>query len=198
MRYYRQIQAPQPFPNCCLQTHLRVAIHTNVDPVTYVPTLKAMVKELDADIPLQDIRTLQDGVARLTARDRFFALLMGLFAAIAVILGTVGIYGVMSYTVAQRRREIGIRMALGAASNQVAGSMIWQSVVMTGIGVGVGVLAALAGAGLLQSILFNVQARDPIILLSVVALFAVVGVGSAVAPALKTGRMNPAEVLRAD
>ena len=119
-------------------------------------------------------------------------------AAIAVILGTVGIYGVMSYTVAQRRREIGIRMTLGAASNQLAGSMVWQSLVMTGIGVGVGVLAALAGAGLLQSILFNVQARDPIILLGVVALFAVVGVGSAVAPALKTGRMNPVEVLRAD
>ena len=76
-------------------------------------------------------------------------------------------------------------MALGAASNQLAGSMVWQSVLMTGIGVGIGVLAALAGAGLLQSLLFNVQARDPTILLGVVALFAVVGVGSALAPALK-------------
>ena len=181
-----------------LQTALRVAIHTNVDPVTYVPTLKAMVKELDADQPLQDIRTLQDGVARLTARDRFFSLLMGLFAAIAVILGTVGIYGVMSYTVTQRSKEIGIRMALGAASNRVAGSMVWQSLALTAIGVGIGVLGAIAGGGLLQSILFNVAPSDPTTLLSVVGLFGLVGVGSALVPAVRAGRINPVEVLRAE
>ena len=177
---------------------MRVAIQANVDPVTFVPTLRAMVTELDAGIPLRGWGTMEDAVARQTARDRFFLLLMGLFAAIAVILGTVGIYGVMSYTVTQRTREIGIRMALGAESNRMAGSMVWQSLVLTGIGVGIGLLGAVAGGRVLQSMLFNVTPRDPTTLLSVAGLFVLVGAASAVAPAVRAARMDPVGVLRTE
>ena len=197
-RYIRLVQAPQPYSVPWLQTSLQVAIQTNVDPMTLVPTLRSMVTQLDADIPLDNIQTVEDAVAEWTAQDQFFSLLMGLFAAIAVVLGTVGIYGVMSHTVEQRQKEIGIRMALGAASNRLAGSIIWQSLALTAIGVGIGVLVAIAGGGLLQSILFNVAPSDPTTLLSVVGLFGLVGVGSALVPAVRAARINPMEVLRAE
>ena len=196
--YLRLVQTPPLSWATRLQTSLQVAIQVNVDPVTFVPTLRAMVTELDAGIPLRGWETIEDAVAQQTARDRFFLLLMGLFAAIAVILGTVGIYGVMSYTVAQRSKEIGIRMALGAESHRMAGSMVWQSFVLTGIGVGIGLLGAVAGGRVLQSMLFNVTPRDPTTLLSVAGLFVLVGAASAVAPAVRAARMDPVEVLRTE
>ncbi len=195
-RYFLQSQAAAVAPG--MTRNLQLAIKTSIEPMTFVSTLKAMVGEIDVDLPVRGIRTIDEAVARWTAQDRFFSLLMTLFASIAVGLATVGIYGVMSYTVAQRGKEIGIRMALGAPSTRVARSMVGQSLFLTAAGVGVGVLAALAGGGVLESLLFDVSARDPMTLLSVAGLFVVVGVVSALMPAVRAARINPVEALRAE
>ena len=147
---------------------------------------------------LYKVRTMDDVIARGVAPQRFtMALMMG-FAATALLLAAVGIYGVLSYTVAQRTHEIGIRMALGADRAQVRGLVLRQGLALTGIGVVFGIAGALALTGWLSSLLFEVQPGDPTVLAAVAATLALVAALAGYLPARRATAVDPIVALRHD
>jgi len=125
-------------------------------------------------------------------------ILLGLFALLAIVLASVGLYGVLSYSVARRRREMGIRMALGAGSAAVRNMVVRHGLVLCGIGVAVGTLAALAGGHLIRSQLFGVEAWDPLTYGTVALLLLAVGTAAAWLPARRATRVDPVEALRVE
>jgi ABC-type antimicrobial peptide transport system permease subunit len=141
---------------------------------------------------------MADIVSGSVAEPRFFALLVGVFAALALTLAGVGIYGVMSYAVVQRRAEIGVRMALGAGRSDVFGLVVMEGVRLAAIGAAVGFLAALGLSRAIGSLLYGVAPRDPLTFGAMTAvLLAVAGVASLI-PAMRAARVDPMVALRAD
>ncbi len=142
--------------------------------------------------------TLEDVVSISVARPRFTMSLLGMFAALALVLGAVGIYGVMSYGVAQRTQEIGIRMALGAGRPAVTRLVVGQGMVLTAIGVVVGLAGAIAVTRVMESLLFGVSSRDPLIFAGVAVGLAVVSLLASLVPALRAIRIDPIAALRTE
>jgi putative ABC transport system permease protein len=130
------------------------------------------------------------------AQQRFFMVLMGIFAALALVLATVGIYGVLSYQVAQRTREIGIRMALGASRSGVLGHVLGEGLRVILAGVAVGIAGSLATTRLLAGFLFGVKPNDPAALAAVVLVLVVAGLGACYVPAYRATRVDPLVALR--
>ena len=142
--------------------------------------------------------SMEDLLSENTAGPRFRTLLLGLFAAIAVCLAMAGVYGVVAYTVGQRANEIGLRMALGARTGDVLRLILRQGMVLTGIGLGVGLVAAAAATRLVASMLFEVKASDPATYFGVAALLGVVSLAASYIPARRAARVDPASALRQD
>jgi putative ABC transport system permease protein len=158
--------------------------------------LRAQVLALDANLPLASVETVSEAVGRAVAPTRFFLSLVGGFALMALLLAAVGLYGVVSYHVAQRTREIGLRMALGAQPRRIVRSMVGEAMRPTTIGILIGLAAALAVGSALESLLFQVHSRDPLTLLLAPALLVpVVGLASLV-PAWRAARVDPVTALR--
>jgi ABC-type antimicrobial peptide transport system permease subunit len=166
------------------------------DPRSLAPAVRAAVRELDPRLPIHRIATVDELYGESTARRRFATTLLSAFAALALLLGTVGMYGVLSYAVAQRRREIGIRIALGAKSTAVVGHVLRQALALTAIGVVIGVVGALALTRLLGALLYEVSAADPITYVVVALLLAAVATVAAWMPAWRATRIDPLVVLR--
>ena len=141
-------------------------------------------------------RLLEQVVGDSIARQRFTMTLLGVFAAMAMLLGAIGLYGVISYSVAQRTRELGIRAALGAARNDLARLVITQGMWLLSIGLAVGLVAALGLTQFLKGMLYGVTAFDPRVLASVTALLAVVALAACCLPALRASRIDPVIALR--
>jgi putative ABC transport system permease protein len=137
-------------------------------------------------------------IARSLARPRFNALLLSIFAGVALLLTAIGIYGVMAYSVAQRTNEIGIRIALGAAQSSIFRLIVGQAMALVGISVLIGIAGAFAATRLLSSMLFNVGAWDPLTFGSIVVLISVVAFLAAWLPARRASRVNPIIALRAE
>ena len=133
-----------------------------------------------------------------TATPRFNTRLVTLFSALALTLAAVGVYGVVSYSVAARTREIGVRQALGASSGSILGWVLWRGAMVIGAGVGAGVVGALALSGLLRRFLYEIEPTDPGIYAAVVALLAVVGLLACLLPARRAARVDPIVALSAD
>jgi putative ABC transport system permease protein len=186
--------AHSPFP-----TRSRdVTIKTAGDPLQLVSTLRREVHALNPRIPVSNPRSMKTVFADATARTSFTTVLLGAASGIALILGLVGIYGVISYVVSQRTREIGVRMALGATAPSVRGMVVRQGLLLAGVGATIGLVAAGALSKVMGSILYGVSATDPVTYASVaVALVAVAAVASWL-PARKAARVDPARALRAD
>jgi putative ABC transport system permease protein len=166
-------------------------------PVT-ADTLRRTIAGLDAEIAVYDVATIEERVARapwMFVR-RFPALLVGLFGAIALGLTAVGIYAVLSYTVRQRRHEIGIRRAVGAREGQIVGMVVRQALALAAIGLALGLAGALAAARLLSSLLYGVSPWDPVVLVAVGGGLLLVGVIASALPALAASRVDPMEALR--
>jgi putative ABC transport system permease protein len=154
------------------------------------------VLELDKDQPVSDVRTLEDVVGEAVGPQRFAMMLLGVFAALALVLASVGIYGVMAYSVSQRTHEIGIRMALGARGNNVLGMVVGEALVLTLIGAGLGLAGALALTRLLSGLLYNVRPTDPLTLALVsLGLLGVSALASYI-PARRATRVDPIVALR--
>jgi predicted permease len=175
---------------------LTLAVRTSTTPLSAVTALSNAVHSVDADVPLLNIKTMQDLVDESIAPQRFTMLLLASFAGLALLLAAVGIYSVLSYVVRRRMREIGIRMALGAQLRDVLGLVLLEGMKPTAIGVVIGLLGALALGRVLSSVVFGVSPRD-IATFSVVPLvLAAVGMLASIIPAWRATRVDPMKTLR--
>jgi predicted permease len=171
-------------------------VSTSVPPTSIVGPLRAELREVDAQLVLYRVRTFADVVAAGVAPQRFATALMSCFAGVALLLAALGIYGVLSYTVTQRTREIGIRMALGADRGRVRGMVMRQGLMLTGIGIVLGIAAALAISGWLSSLLFEVQPGDPLVLTVTAILLVVVAATAGYLPTRRATSVDPIQALR--
>ena len=160
--------------------------------------IKSVTRAADPDVPVYDIQSLSDRVAIAVGPTRFYTVLASVFAIIAVTLGAIGVYGVLADTVSRRRRELGIRVALGAAPRTLVGGVLMDGARLAGVGVGVGLLASVWTGGALRALLVDVGARDPIALGGSAVIFAVVALVASLGPAARAVRADPIEALRAD
>jgi predicted permease len=167
-----------------------------VDPRSLIPAARRMLAEANPRIPFNDVRTMDDVFSRSMSRTSFVMILLGVAAAVALVLSAVGTYGIISYLVTQRRPEIGVRIALGASVQRVSRLVLLQSLRLAVIGVVIGLAGAWAATRLLSRLLYGVSPTDPVVLASVaVALLLVAGL-AAFAPARRAARIDPVEVLR--
>jgi predicted permease len=166
------------------------------EPLTLVPAVRRIVSGLVPGLPVFDIQSMATRSAVATAQARFSASLLALFAAAALALAAIGIYGVMSFMVLQRTREIGIRMALGAQRSQVLRAVIGEGLALAGFGGAIGVVAAVAFTRVLRSMLFDVKLDDPATYTSIVVLLGLIALGASWLPARKAARVEPTEALR--
>jgi putative ABC transport system permease protein len=173
-----------------------LVIRTSGRPESLISAVRAQVKAMDPDLPLIRVMPMTEIVSRSVWQPRLYTALFGVFAAVALILATVGIYGVMSYAVTQRTREIGLRMALGAQRQDVLRLIVGQGVLLASIGVGTGLAAALALTRLMSSLLFGVTTTDPLTFIAVSVLLAGVALGACFVPALRAAQVDPMEALR--
>jgi putative ABC transport system permease protein len=166
------------------------------DPRSLIPEVRRQVWALDANLPVENVSTMPELLSTSLAAPRFNALLMSLFAAAAMLIAAIGIYGVMSYMVAQRTGEIGVRMALGASRAQVLKLVVGQGVGLALVGIALGVVGALGLARVLTSLLYGVNPHDPVIFSGVAALLATVAILAAFLPAHRASRIEPVTALR--
>jgi len=168
----------------------------STDPAALTSAVKRELRELDRDLPMYDVRTMGQRVEESLARRSFSMLMLGLFAALALALATIGIYGVMSYLVSQGTREIGIRMALGATRRGIATLVVRQAMVLALAGVGIGLLGAFALTRLMGSLLFGVRATDLLTFVAVAMLLAGVALVASYIPARRAAGIDPLILLR--
>jgi putative ABC transport system permease protein len=173
-----------------------VTVRAAGDAAALVPSLVGAVHALDADAPVSEIRSMDDVVSNATAERRFTMLLLASFALVALVLAAVGIYGVISYAVAQRTQEIGIRMALGAARGTVLQMVVGQALALAAAGVAAGGAGAWLLTRLMQKLLFGVEPSDPLTFAAVAGVLTVVAAAAALVPALRATRIDPAIALR--
>jgi putative ABC transport system permease protein len=165
-------------------------------PAEMLSTLRTTVSALAPDLPISNLRTMDDQVAQLTTNERFVGFLSGGFAVLATLLAALGLYGVLSFTLAQRMREIGLRLALGAAPARLRRMVLAQVGRMTLAGAAVGLACTLALGRLAESLLFGLRGHDPAVLAAAVATLAAVAFGTGWLPARKAARIDPVEALR--
>jgi predicted permease len=170
---------------------MALVIRTPLDPMRLAPTLRAAVRELDKDLPVSEVATLSGSIASSTSARRFSTGLLGSFALFALLLASVGIYGVVSYTVARRTREIGVRIALGAASGRIAGMVVGHALLLGGAGVGIGIAGSLAVTRLLDTMLFGVSATDPAVFAATALFLLGVTALAAYVPARRAASVDP-------
>lgn len=174
-----------------------VVVRTNAQsPAALVPSIRRVLAELDPGVPLASVSMLDDILDESMARRSFTMLLLGIAAAMALVLSAVGIYGVISFIVGERRGEMGIRMALGAAAGDVGRMVVGESVRLAGLGVALGLAGAFAATRVLRALLFNVSATDPLTLAFVAAIIIIIALLASWAPARAAARVDPIETLR--
>ena len=177
---------------------LSVVVHTTGDAASFAPTLARVVQQVDPDQAISNASTLEHALDDLLRARKFALTLLGAFAGVAILLAAVGLYGVVSYGVTQRRRELGVRIALGANRAEIARMVLVEGARIAVAGAVVGGVAAVAVGQLLASLLFEVSPHDPLVMLAVVVSLAVVALCASVVPALRAMRVDAAEVLRGD
>jgi predicted permease len=171
-------------------------VRTSRSPEQLLRTIPAVIKSLDPNLPLEDLRSLPHQIQENVSLDRMISTLSAGFAALATLLAAVGLYGVLAYTVAQRTREIGVRMALGADQGRVRGMVLRQVGLMTAIGGVIGVAAALALGRAAGSLLFELKGNDPFVFAIAAAMLTLVAFGAGYLPARRASRVEPMQALR--
>ena len=177
---------------CCLYSVVR----TSLDPTSLGASVQRTISDIDKDIPITHVRTMKELMFMQLSQPRFAMVLLGSFAALAIILTIVGLYGVMAYSVSRRTREIGVRMALGAPRQSVLRMILQDAAILVAAGIAIGTISALASASILQSMLYGVRPRDPLVLAAVCAAIAFVGLAAAYIPARRAARVDPMVALR--
>jgi putative ABC transport system permease protein len=173
-----------------------VVLHTSVVPSSVIPSVRAALRALDAQIPITRVRPLREVWSASIAREQFILTLLLIFGTVALLLAAVGVYGVASQAARRRTREIGIRMALGAAKSDVLRLMLGQSFMPVGIGLAAGLAAALIGTRALVSVLYGIAPNDPLTLAGVISLLALVAALACYLPAWRALRHDPLRSLK--
>jgi predicted permease len=175
---------------------MNVVVRSANDPASLAAAVKTQLHELDPDLPMYRVLTMEQRVAESLARRRFSTILLALFAAFALALATIGIYGVMAYLVSQGTREIGIRLALGASQRGILRLVIEQGMLLAGCGIGLGLVAAFAFSRLVSSLLFDVRSTDPLTFSAIALLLLAVALLASYIPARRAARIDPMISLR--
>ena len=173
-----------------------LTVRTGARPEALVPALRSIVRDLDSAVPIYEVATLEDIVLRTAAQRRFVMQLLGMFAVLALLLAAVALYGVVSYTVAQRTREVGVRVALGAAPMDVIQLMLASGTVTIAAGVAVGLGSTLVVMRSLGALLYGVEPSDPATLGSAAAVLMLIALTAHVLPAARALRIDPSIALR--
>jgi putative ABC transport system permease protein len=173
-----------------------VVVRTDVAPDTALPALRRKVHDLDAELPLATVRTMEDWVSNNAAQPRLNAVLLGIFAAVALVIAALGIYGVLAYSVNQRTREIGVRMALGARPAGVMRLVVKEGMIVAGAGIGAGLAGAILLGRALDSLVYAVRVDDPATFAGVAAVLAVVAFAACSIPARRAASVDPMVALR--
>jgi putative ABC transport system permease protein len=176
---------------------MTLVVRTSGSPLGFVNPIRSAVWELDKNLPLYSVKTMGQVLAESLAKERFNMVLMGTFAAIALLLALVGIYGIMAQSVAQQTQSIAVQIALGATRSNVLRRVLRQGIRLVAVGIACGVMVALALSHLLSSLLFGVTATDPVTFGEVILLFFVVALAAVYLPALRATRVDPMLCLKA-
>ncbi len=179
-------------------TSVRFVVKTAGNALALTAPVRNVIRQLDPSLAIAQVRTVDDIKSAAVAQPRFTVVLMGAFSLVAILLALVGIYGVISYGVSQRTQEIGIRMALGAEPEQVVSLMVERGITMVLVGVGIGVVAAFGLTRFIESLLYNVDAQDPVIFGSVAVGFGMIAWLATYIPARRAAGVNPIQALRSD
>jgi len=171
-------------------------VRTGADPATMLRTMAGVVQRLDPMLPVEDLRTMPEQVRLETFEDRMISTLAASFALLATLLASIGLYGVLAYSVAQRTREIGVRMALGADAGEVRLLVLRQVGVMVAIGAVIGLAGAFGLAKAAQSMLYQMSGADPFVMTTSTVLLAIVALAAGFVPALRASRVDPIQALR--
>ncbi|MDZ4864028.1 MAG: FtsX-like permease family protein, partial [Gemmatimonadota bacterium] len=193
----RRVQVYQPFAQVALPFVGMVA-RTTGDPLALSAAVRAAVRKVDADLPVSNVATMDQLISNTTGPRRFAMLLLGIFSGFAVLLASIGLYGVMSYLVAQRAKELGVRLALGAKRRDILRLVLGQGMRLALLGVGIGLVAALALSRIIRSMLFDVSATDPLTFVLIPLLLLGVTLLASWIPARRAMQVDPAVVLRGE
>jgi putative ABC transport system permease protein len=177
---------------------LSMVVKTSNDPHALINSITREVEAIDSQLPVFGVKTMDEYISSSVAAPRFNTTLLSIFASVALVLTIIGLYGVMSYSVAQRTNEIGIRMALGAQARDVLGLIVKDGVKIVGVGLLVGIAGALALTRLMESLLFGVTTRDPLTFVAIAGLLSLVAMLACYIPAWRATRVDPLEALRCE
>jgi ABC-type antimicrobial peptide transport system permease subunit len=178
--------------------HEVLMVRTAQDPRSVVTAVRNAVHELDPNQPIYHVRTLEEVLSDSWARQKMTATLLGIFSVIALSLAAVGIYGVLAYSIAQRTREIGVRMAVGARREDIVALVLRQTAAFALAGIGAGLGIAFAGAHLVSSLLFKTSAADPLSVSVTTCTLILVAALGVTLPARRAASVNPSKALRAE
>jgi putative ABC transport system permease protein len=178
------------------QTSMILVVRTVGDPSVFVSEIRSAVAALDRNVPLHDVWTMEQVVAQATSRGRFTALVLGVFAVIAIGLAAVGMYGVAAYSSAARVREFALRMALGAKRSEILRMVLREAGVLAAISAIIGAPAAWAASKLLSAQVYQIEPQDPVLIAGVTALLVLVALAATWIPARRAVSVEPAAALR--
>jgi predicted permease len=181
-----------------VDVHAVLLIRTNTDPESILPEVRNAVRDLDPTQPIYHVETIDEILSDSLARQRMIAVLLAIFALLALTLAAIGIYGVIAYSVTQRTREIGVRMAVGSSRANILLLMLRDAAGFTGIGVLAGLAVAFAGAHLASALLFETSSADPVSVCIAVSALLIIALLAAVLPASRAATINPVEALRSE
>ena len=177
---------------------MTLVVRTAGDPGTLAPAVRARLTKLDRNLAIPNMRTMRRIISSTVARRRFQMTLVLLFAALALVLAVVGIYGVTSFAVSRQTQEIGLRMALGAGQDEVVRGVLTQGMRPVLMGLAVGLITACAGGALVRSLLFGVGTLDPVAFGGAIAVLLAAAVAACYLPARRAARLDPVSALRAE
>jgi putative ABC transport system permease protein len=177
---------------------MSVLVRKNAGGDNLLPAIRREVRALDPGVPLRNIEMLEQAVDRQLGPDRFYLLLLAVFAGVAVVLAAVGLYGVTAYLVSRRTREIGIRMALGAKRGDIGRMVLSQGISVALVGVALGLVGAYSSSRVLRSLLYEVEPGDPVAFVGATGLLLAVVVVAILSPARRASRVDPVEALKSE
>jgi putative ABC transport system permease protein len=175
--------------------NLSLVARTDGEPSALAPSVRAAIREVDANQPLVAVRTMETAIAGTVAQPRLQMVLLLIFAAVAVLLAVVGVYGVMAYTVSQRIPEIGVRMAVGASPGDVVALVVWEGARIASIGIAIGLVASAIAAVPAGRLLFQVRPIDPLTFAVAPAVLAIAALAASYLPARRAARTSPLSAL---